>query len=244
MSFKDHFSGHATSYAAFRPTYPEALFRDLAGHCGRHRTAWDCATGNGQAARQLAPYFERVIATDASPEQIAAAAHSDSVDFRVAPAEKSGIPAHTVDLITVAQALHWFDIDAFFEEAKRVIAPGGLLAVWCYEYCTVDAACDRIIDDIFLLVEDYWPPERTIVDDGYCHISIPLEPLSLPDYSMSMEWTVDDALGYFRTWSAFRRYVADKGKDPFLPLEEPLRRAWGRGHRRVGWPLNVQVGRG
>ena len=243
MSFHDHFSGHAASYATFRPTYPDELFRILAESCVQHRLAWDCATGNGQAAAAVAEHFARVIATDASAEQIEAAPARRGVEFRVGRAEESGIEDRSVDLITVAQALHWFDIDGFFAEAERVLAPGGVLAVWSYERCSVNAECDRVIDQIFAEVEDYWPPGRSIVDAGYKDVDMPFTSLSLPPISMRMQWLVTDALGYFRTWSASRRYLAERGRDPFVGLEEPLRIAWGGGRHSMRWPLTFKAGR-
>lgn len=243
MSFHDHFSGHAASYARFRPTYPDELFLILADSCAQRRLAWDCATGNGQAAAATARHFERVIATDASAEQIKAAVPRGGVEFRVARAEESGIEDRSVDLITVAQALHWFDIDGFFAEAERVLAPEGVLAVWSYERCSVNVECNRVIGRIFAEVEEYWPPERSIVDSGYKDVDMPFTPLSLPPISMKMQWTVTEALGYFRTWSASRRYLAEHGTDPFARLEEPLRIVWGGGRRSVCWPLTFKAGR-
>lgn len=243
MNFHDHFSGHAASYATCRPTYPDELFHILAESCVQHRLAWDCATGNGQAAAAVARHFARVIATDASAEQIKAATPQRGVEFRVGRAEESGIEDRSVDLITVAQALHWFDIDRFFAEAERVLAPGGVLAVWSYERCSVNAECDRVIERIFAEVEEYWPPERSIVEGGYKDVDMPFTALSLPPISMNMQWTVTDALGYFRTWSASRRYLAERGRDPFAGLEESLRIAWGSGRRSMRWPLTCRAGR-
>lgn len=243
MGFKDHFSGHASSYAEFRPTYPDSLIRFLSEACVECRIAWDCATGNGQAARRLQAYFEQVIATDASVEQIEAAQPWPGVEFRVATAEACGIDARSVNLITVAQALHWFDIDAFLAEAARVLAPHGVLAVWSYERCAVGPGCDDVIDAIFAEVEAYWPSERTIVEGGYPDIHLPFESLSVPAFEMAMAWTADQALGYFRTWSASRRFQQARGSDPFAALEGPLREAWGDGLRHMRWPLTVKAAR-
>ncbi len=147
--FKDHFSSHSGSYAEFRPTYPDALFSFLADCCSGHRLAWDCATGNGQAAHALTPFFEKVIASDASEAQINAAALHSKIEYRVARAEASGLDDDTVDLITVAQAMHWFDIPAFLDEAQRVLASGGVLAIWSYERCQVNADCDAVIHELY-----------------------------------------------------------------------------------------------
>ena len=189
------------------------------------------------------PHFARVVATDASATQIAAAESAAKLEFRTAPAENSGLDDASVDLITVAQALHWFDMPAFFEEARRVLKTGGLLAVWCYERNRVDESCDRVISRMFAEVEDFWPPERDIVENHYRDIEMPFTELSVPRFDMTASWTVDDILGYFRTWSAARRYQRQRGTDPFLGLEGELRQAWGRQRREVRWPLTLRLGR-
>jgi SAM-dependent methyltransferase len=242
-SFKDHFSGHAQSYAAYRPTYPEELFRFLADCCSRTRHAWDCATGNGQTAIALVPYFERLTATDASATQIDAARPHPRIGYRVAQAEESGLPARSVDLVTVSQALHWFDIDRFLAEALRVLAPGGVLAAWSYALCSVDPAADSLILDFYKSIDEYWPPERRIVEEGYRGIEFPMAAIPAPDFEMAADWSADAMLGYLRTWSASQRFLKDRGVDPVDAIEEPLRAAWGYGERRVRWPLALKLGR-
>lgn len=242
-TFADHFSGHANEYATHRPQYPEALYRFLVDNCQQHDLAWDCATGNGQAAKSLAEHFERVIATDASAEQIEAAPAHPDIEFRVAPAENSGIAAASVNLVTVAQALHWFDIDAFFDEATRVLKPGGLLAAWSYEKTSVNANIDPILDTIFDDVEDYWPPERDIVMNRYRDITFPWPEVEVPPISMTESWVVDQMLGYCRTWSASKRCQSDRGVDHVANHEPDLRQAWGEESRVVNWPLTIRAAR-
>ncbi len=242
-SFKDHFSGHAESYAAYRPTYPDGLFRFLADCCGHTRHAWDCATGNGQTAIALVPWFDRLTATDASATQIAAARPHPGIEYRVARAEESGLPDDSVDLVTVSQALHWFDIDRFMAEVLRVLVPGGVLAAWSYELCTVDPAIDAVILDFYKRIDGYWPPERRIVEERYGGIVFPMPAIPAPDFEMTAVWSADDMLGYLRTWSASQRFLKDRGLDPVDTLEEPLRAAWGDGERQVRWPLALKVGR-
>jgi SAM-dependent methyltransferase len=239
--FPDHFSGHASEYAAYRPQYPEALYRFLTDNCQQHELAWDCATGNGQAALSLASYFEHVIATDASAEQIIAAIAHPKIKYSVAPAATSGIAAASVDLVTVAQALHWFDVEAFFAEATRIVKPGGLLAAWSYEKSSVDAGIDPILDAIFDEVEDYWPLERDIVMNRYRDIVFPWPEIEVPPISMIEDWTVEQMLGYCRTWSASKRYQDDRGIDPVAAHESELRHAWGAVRRAVSWPLTITV---
>src|ERR1700712_181091 len=168
MSFKDHFSGHAAVYASFRPTYPAALFDFVLSLTPGRALAWDCATGNGQAALGLADAFEHVIATDASAAQLEHALAHPKIEYRQAPAEDSGLAAGSVDLITVATALHWFDFDRFYAEARRVLAPGGALAAWAYNLPRVTPEVSALIDHLAReVVGTYWPPERKWVDDDY-----------------------------------------------------------------------------
>lgn len=239
--FKDHFSGHARSYAAHRPRYPASLFAWLASVCPRHDVAWDCATGNGQAAHSLADYFASVLATDASEKQIASAEPHPKVQFRIAAAEESGLDAESVDLITVAQALHWFDIGRFFAEAIRVLKPGGILAVWSYERCTVNPECDKVIEKVFAETDDYWPPERRLVDNRYRDIEMPLPEVKSDPFEMRLDWTADELSNYMRTWSGSQRYRKTTGRDAVGLFERDLRQAWGDRRREVCWPLTLKI---
>ncbi|MBA1148565.1 class I SAM-dependent methyltransferase [Ectothiorhodospiraceae bacterium WFHF3C12] len=244
MSFKDHFSGHADDYRRFRPIYPDALFEYLAGLAPKRQRAWDCGTGNGQAAAALATYFREVIATDASAEQIARARGPDNVRFRIAPAEASGIPAESVDLITVAQAFHWFDHRRFLGEADRVLRPGGALALWTYGVMHIDPEVDGIVHRYYReTVGPYWPPERAQVDAGYADAALPFEELDTPAFAMTAHWTLDSVLGYLRTWSATQNYIRETGEDPTEALGARLRDVWQDpgSERRVGWPLRMRV---
>ncbi|HEX2204428.1 MAG TPA: class I SAM-dependent methyltransferase [Longimicrobium sp.] len=242
-SFKDHFSGHADDYARYRPDYPPALFAWLAETAPARDRAWDCATGNGQAAVALAEHFGEVVATDASETQVASAFAHPRVTYRVAAAETSGLEDASVSLVTVAQALHWFDIPAFWAEAGRVLRPGGVLAVWAYDRfrCApeVDAAVDRLYTDV---VGPYWPPDRKMIDDGY-PVRLPFPRVEAPPFAMAKRWTLDEVAGYLRTWSAVRRYQAANGRDPVSLVLPELRAAWGEGAREVRWPLFRHVGR-
>jgi SAM-dependent methyltransferase len=219
------------------------LFEFLAAQCDQHEIAWDCATGNGQAARSLAPWFAQVIATDASEKQVASASPHQKIDFRVARAESSGLDAASADIVTVAQALHWFDIDLFFREALRVLKPGGVLAVWCYERCKVDSACEDTIEKVFAEIELYWPPERDIVESRYAGITLPVAEIPAASFCMSASWTAENMLGYMRTWSASRRYLAATGKVSTALWEQELQQHWGSGEREVNWPITLLVGK-
>lgn len=241
--FKDHFSAQSAGYARHRPHYPAELFEYLAGLSGR-RLAWDCATGNGQAAVALAAHFDRVIATDASRAQVDAAIAHPGVSYRVATAENSGLDADTVDLVTVGQALHWFDIPRFFAEASRVLVPGGSVAAWCYELCTVSPTCDAAVGRLYdEIVAAFWPPERHLIEERYAGIRFPGAEVEAPAFEMSVRWTADDMLGYLRTWSACQHYLREHGDDPVTQVEGELRGAWGQVLRTVCWPLTVRVAR-
>jgi len=211
--------------------------------CDEQILAWDCATGNGQAAISTARHFEKVIATDASAEQIASATQHTNVSFRVAPAETSGLANASVDLITVAQALHWFDIEAFFNEALRVLKPNGLLAVWSYEHCQAGPGCDEQIMKIFDTVEDYWPPERALVLSHYAQIEFPMVKVDIGHFAMTANWTAKQMLGYMGTWSATQRYIRANGTDPTSLYAEDLCAVWGQKMRKVIWPLTLMVRR-
>jgi ubiquinone/menaquinone biosynthesis C-methylase UbiE len=245
--FHDHFSRVADRYADFRPHYPAALFDWLATLAARDGLVWDCAAGSGQATLDLARRFDRVIATDASGEQIAAAAPHPRVEYRVAPAEASGLPAASVALVTVAQALHWFDLERFYAEARRVLRPDGVLAVWAYGINEVEGeAVNALVQDFYAnVVGPYWPPERRLVEEGYRTVPFPWAELAPPPFRMEARWTLPQLLGYFGTWSATNRYAQATGRDPLPPLAEALRGVWGAADlpRLVAWPLALRAGR-
>jgi SAM-dependent methyltransferase len=246
-SFHDHFSSFAGRYADFRPSYPAELFDYLASLTPKHELAWDCAAGNGQATVGLAGHFSRVVATDASREQIASAKPHPKIDYRVAPADNSGLPNQSVSVVTVAQALHWFNLDAFYAEAERVLEPGGVLAVWAYGINRVEGeAVDRLVQDLYSnTVGPYWPPERTLVESGYRSLALPFPELPAPVMRMEARWTLEQLLGYFSTWSATNRCIKATGKNPLEPLSLALAEVWGDAAlpRLVSWPLALRVGR-
>jgi SAM-dependent methyltransferase len=246
MTFTDLFTPGAAAYAQFRPRYPASLFHALAERAPGRGCAWDCATGSGQAAIGLAAHFERVIATDASAAQIAQAEPHPRVEYRVALAESSGLPAHCADIVTVAQALHWLDRDGFFAEARRVLIPGGVVAVWCYTLLSVDPAIDGLLARFTTdTVGPFWPTERELVNTGYRTIDFPFEEVQLPPVAIDQPLTLDGLAGYLRTWSATRRYVEVRGEDPVAPLLGELASHWGEPTRprRARWPLHVRAGR-
>ena len=245
-AFKDHFSASAARYAEFRPRYPAALFDLIASLPERRGTAWDCATGNGQAAVPLADRFDRVIATDGSQEQIAHATPHPRVSYGVALADASGLESRSIDLVTVAQALHWFPLDGFFSEVRRVIAPGGALAVWCYTRPVLQGELDPVLFRYYSgTCKPYWAPDRALVDEGYRHVSIPIDEIEAPPMFIESLQTLAEFGGYVRTWSASVKLARAIGRDPVVDLETELRPYWGGSEARqlVRWPLVVRAGR-
>jgi SAM-dependent methyltransferase len=244
--FKDYFSDNSAGYRKYRPAYPDSFFEYLAIIAPSSAAAWDCATGSGQAARKLARHFSKVIATDASIRQISNAVPDENVYYQVARAENSPIHSSAVDLITIAQALHWLDAKPFFAEAKRVLKPKGILAVWSYNLLSVTPQLDDIIERFYKqTVGPYWPPERRLVEEGYQNISFPFTRIVSPDFSMTAEWSLEELLGYIATWSAVKVYRDETGNNPLDALKKELGAHWGEPCRRyqVSWPLSVFIGK-
>ena len=242
--FKDHFSTGSTHYRQFRPGYPDELFSYLAQRSTGNQLAWDCATGSGQAAVALARHYDKVIASDASTQQITHATTGANVEYRVMPAEQTDLADASVDLITVAQALHWFDHDAFFNEVSRVIKPGGILAIWSYQLLNVQQDIDNIINQLYFdTLKNYWPPEREQVESGYADITFPWPRQSTPEFNMRADWTLQQMIGYLGTWSATRAYRQDRQHDPLIELYDRLLPLWGdaRQTKSVRWPLRLHL---
>jgi SAM-dependent methyltransferase len=243
--FPDHFSSVSSTYSAYRPGYPAALFDWIATLGARDGLVWDCAAGSGQATIELARRFERVVATDASAAQVAHAPAHPHVTWWVAQADASGLDAQSVDLVTVAQALHWFELDSFWGEVRRVVKPEGVIVAWTYaHHHTGNVAIDRVMHDFARgTLEPYWPPNRAHVDDHYTTLSFPFSRIEAPQFEMHVSWSLDQLLGYVRSWSATAAFAAAEGADPVVALEKALRPRWGDARRAVRWPLTVLAGR-
>jgi SAM-dependent methyltransferase len=246
-TFADHFSTTAAAYAVYRPRYPDALFAWLASAAPGVERAWDCATGNGQAAAGLAVHFTNVVATDPSTAQLAHAARGARVHYAAMTAERPALAAHSVQLVTVAQALHWLDRDAFYAEARRVLVPGGLLAIWSYALGVfgepaLDEALRRFYSET---VGPFWPAERSIIDAGYAALEFPFDELTPPPIVMEVSWSLDQLAGYLSTWSAVQRARSATGRDPLPGFVAALEPRWGDGtmRRTLRWPLAMRVGR-
>ncbi len=246
MSFKDHFSARSADYAAYRPTYPDALVDYLAGLCAATDLALDAGCGTGQLSVLLARRFRRVIATDASAQQIDKAEAHPSVEYRVAPAERSGLPDASADLVVAAQAAHWFDLPAFYAEARRVGKPGAVLALVTYGVIEADAEIDAAIQHFYRhVVGPYWPPERRHVEEGYRSLPFPFDEWAAPPLAIETQWNASDLIGYAETWSAVRGAEKALGRAPIEAFGRSLMQAWGDPDRRrtIRFPLSLRVGR-
>jgi SAM-dependent methyltransferase len=244
-TFADHFSALAADYRRYRPDYPRRLWHELSQRAPGRKAAWDCGCGSGQAALGLAEFFGRVIATAASAEQIARARSHRNLTYRVAPAEASGLADADVDLVVVAQALHWFNVEAFYREARRVLVPGGLLVVG-YGWLSVNPPIDRLLHYFYAgILGPWWPPERRILDQGYRTLPFPFKELPAPCLMLRAEWDFSQLCGYLETWSALKNYRSSQGRDPLAPLLPALGRLWGDPHQKrlVTWPLFLRLGR-
>lgn len=242
----DHFSAHAENYARFRPTYPPDLFAWLAGQCTQRGLAWDCGTGNGQAALGLAPHFDHVHATDLSQAQLDQAPTHSRVTYLTAAAEHSGLAEQSVDLVIVAQALHWFHHERFYVEVNRVLKHGGIFAAWTYRLLDAEPEINAIIAHFHQhTVGPWWPAERRWVDAGYQGLPFPFEELTVPTFSMERTWNLEQMLDYLRTWSATQRYIQERGADPTLALRSELIPIWGDPGemKKITWPLALRCGR-
>lgn len=246
MPFRDNFSAQANEYACYRPTYPAALYAWLASIAPSTRMALDCATGNGQAAVALAQHFDRVLATDGSPEQLARAQTAERVGYVVGYAEAAPARAASVDLLTAAAAIHWFDHERFYDDARRILRPGGVLAAWSYYLFESEPAIDAVMahyaDGI---LGDDWPEQMHFNQSRYDTLPFPFERIAAPAFAMEAHWTLAQVVGFTTTWSAPPRYQRRSGVDPLELVAADLERAWGDPQRvvRVCWPLHMRVGR-
>jgi len=228
MAFPDHFSECAVQYEAYRPTYPDALSSYLTSLVPAHDLAWDCATGNGQAALGLTPHFRTIIATDASPQQIAQAHPHPKVTYFVAPAERTPLKDASVDLVTVASAFHWQDFPRFYGEVRRVVKRDGILAGWGYKVPSVTPEVDAVIQRLDAeVLRHFWFPETRLAVERYRTIPFPFDEIDTPPFRMSHEWNLDQLTGFLGTWSASNRYRTQTGREPTDEIRDELAGAWG-----------------
>ncbi len=246
MSFKDHFSTQSDAYARARPTYPEAWYDWLAGVVAARDLAWDVGCGTGQASGDLARRFARVIATDPSAAQVAAATPRANVDYRVEQAEASTLDDATVDLVHVAQAYHWFDAARFAAEVRRVARPGAVVAAVGYRLLRITPAIDALVDALHDdIVGPYWPPERIHVERGLSDLPFAFAEIAVPPIRMEGALNLPQLLDYFASWSALARYRRQVGSDPLPDFAARLQPVWGdpAKEREVDWQFFARVGR-
>lgn len=246
LNFKDHFSKGSEGYATYRPTYPLDLVNKLAELCANQNRVLDCGCGTGQLSVLLSERFEEVIATDASAAQIAKAEQKDRVIYKTALAEQSGLADESVDLITVAQAAHWLDLDAFYQEVARIAKPTGILALITYGVLQVEGAVDVLVQQFYYqTIGSYWPAERRHVEEGYRSLPFPFTEIEVPAVTMEEFWNLDELLGYFNTWSAVKEAKKVLGFNPVDQLRVALLPEWGdpQSKKKIAWPLSIRAGK-
>jgi len=245
FSFEDHFSGHSDQYAQSRPSYPDEIYAYFASIAPARSLAWDCGTGNGQAAIGLAKYFEQVYATDASTEQISHALRHEKVDYHVEPAEQVSLQTSSADLVTVAVAIHWFNFDEFYREVKRVLKPKGILAAWTYSLPEITPEIDRLVSQYYgEILNGYWPERIHYLEEQYKTIPFPFEEIMPPAFVMEINWNLIQFAGFLDSWSATQRYKAQTGRHPLDLIWPRLLEAWGdeSGSHLIRWPLHFRIG--
>ncbi|MBC7777428.1 MAG: class I SAM-dependent methyltransferase [Phycisphaerae bacterium] len=242
---KDNFSAQSSIYAQFRPSYPVQLFDFLFDKCQNFEHAWDCATGNGQIAAVLAERFQQVEATDISENQLKNAVQKSNIRYQLGSAESPDFPDHSFDLVTVGQAAHWFNFEKFYPEMRRVIKPGGLLALVGYNLLRVDEPTEVVIEHFYnTILHDCWDGERHLVENAYSTIPFPLDEIAFPEMASTYSWTVEQLLGYLGTWSAVQHFIRKNG---YHPIDETfvaqLKDVWPEGEvKTVRFPIFGRVG--
>ena len=245
LFMKDNFSTGSDQYAQFRPDYPQNLAPFLAAEAPHHNAAWDCGTGNGQLAVKLAAHFETVYATDLSAAQISQATPKDNIVYKVERAEATAFSDRQFDLITVAQAIHWFDFEAFYKEVYRTLKDDGLFAVTGYALLTISPVIDAVVLHFYkAIVGPYWDQERRYIDELYQTIPFPFKEIKTPELVQEYDWTLGQLMGYLGTWSAVQHYKKAMGNDPLLLIAQDLKQVWGDAHlQRVKIPILLRAGR-
>lgn len=244
-SIKDKFSSQASTYKKYRPTYPQEVYDELLDCLTERNQCWDCGTGNGQVAIQLAKYFKQVYATDISQKQLDNAELADNIIYKVERAENTHFDDDQFDLITVAQAIHWFDHKAFNKEVKRVLKNNGILAVWGYGLLRINSTIDPIVDDFYHnTIGAFWNDERKHIDDHYQ--SIQLDGKIIPSQKnrfITNYWTLNQMEGYLNSWSSVQNYKNENdGKNPVNLVIQKLENHWKRNEKiEVNSPVFMHI---
>ncbi len=242
---KDNFSRQSDLYAKFRPTYPQELYDFILGHIEKRNAAWDCGTGNGQTAKDLAKYFEKVVATDISEKQIQHAFPAENIFYSVQPAEQTSFSENTFDLITASQALHWFDVNKFYTEVKRVAKPGGWIAIWMYSLTNISPEINELVNVKHYreTLGTYWDYERKHVDENYATLPFPFREIQCPGFEIKFEWTLEELKGYLNSWSALQKFISANQFNPVDDLVKQIRPFWYREKMNIVFPVNMRMGR-
>lgn len=245
MNTKDLFSQHASDYSTYRPDYPSELYEFIFSHVKNFDAAWDCGTGNGQAAKVLATRFRKVYATDISDKQMANASGSlPNIEFSVSPAEQTNFTEAQFDLITVAQAIHWFKFDLFYREVKRVVKRDAILAVWGYGLLNINPEFDKALLKFYKeVIDPYWDPERKYIDERYQTIPFPFEFIPTPHFQFYKMWTIDQLSGYLTTWSSAQKFIHANGYNPIEPFMSENRHLLSNDLNKVEFPLFLRLGK-
>jgi hypothetical protein len=242
---KDRFSSDSKGYATFRPGYPKELVDFVLAHTAARDRAWDCGTGNGQLAAMLAPHFKRVDATDISTHQLSQATALPNIHYSPQPAEKTDFPDGAFDLITVAQAIHWFDFERFYAEVKRVAKAHSMIAVIGYPLFSINSQVDQVIHWLYYeILYDHWDKERRYLDEDYKTIPFPFTEIPAPRFESKYDWNFDQLIGYLNTWSAVKNYIKANGSNPLEIIAKDLQSAWGNETTHPAkFPMIVRLGK-
>jgi len=242
---KDNFSKQAVNYAKYRPNYPDSLYQEILKTVDRFDKAWDVGTGNGQVAQTLSLYFKEVFATDISEKQIQQAVKKVNIQYTIAPAEHTLFPNDHFNLITVAQAIHWFKFDDFYSEVKRVAKPDATIAVWGYGLLNISKEIDAYIEAFYSkTIGPYWDSERKLIDDAYTTIPFPFEIIPTPSFEMEYQWNLSDLEGYLNTWSSVQHYISQNGTNPVPVLINKLAALWREEElKKVTFPIFLKLGK-
>jgi ubiquinone/menaquinone biosynthesis C-methylase UbiE len=240
---KDRFSSHSKQYATFRPTYPKALYEFILAYVKGRELAWDCGCGNGQVALDLSKFFKQVKATDLSAKQIESAVPSPNIEYAVSPAEHTTFSDSSFDLITVGQALHWFDIPQFNKEVQRVAKPNGVIAVWGYGLLQIDSVIDQYVKHFYTeVIGPYWDNERKLVDEEYATLPFPFKEVSTPSFVIEDQWSIKQFEGYINTWSSVVKFKKQNEINPVDDLIKHIFPVWGDKQRTIQFPLFLRLG--
>ena len=240
------YSSYAKQYAQSRPGYPEELFEYLSSLASQHKLAWDCATGNGQAAVSLTKYFKKIMATDISSEQIKHSVAHNQIEYKVCEAENSGLGDNSVDLITVASAIHWFDLDNFYKEVERVLHRSGIFAAWTYHVCYIEPPFEKLFLNFYTdILSPYFLKGAKLVDEKYSTLILPGEQIVTKNFFIRVDWKLDTMLTFIGSWSGTQHYIKETGKNPVDFIFADLKQIWGNPEtvHTLRWPLFIKISR-